>query len=102
MFWFNSLAEEISKQPSIDSVVSLLVLTLMKIYDERRKENYLRRKGAPESRIESSPVFKEINMLKNRIKGVVTSEKNPNPAKFLTCEKELKEKLRAGYDGTYL
>lgn len=31
------LAEEISKQPSIDSAVWLLVLTLMKIYNEKEQ-----------------------------------------------------------------
>ena len=31
------LAEEISKQPSIDSVVWLLVVTLMKIYNEKEQ-----------------------------------------------------------------
>ena len=36
-FVFFPLAEEISKQPSIDSVMWLLVLTLMKIYNEKEK-----------------------------------------------------------------
>ena len=31
------LAEEISKQPKIDSVTWLLVVTLMKIYDEKEQ-----------------------------------------------------------------
>ena len=31
------LAEEISKQPSIDSVVELLALTLTKIYNEKEQ-----------------------------------------------------------------
>ena len=58
------LTEEISKQLSIESVVWLLMLTLMKIYSEKEQTEqgkYLRRKGAPESRKEQSPVFKEIN-----------------------------------------
>ena len=33
-FGLSSLSEGISKQPSIDSAMSLLVLTLMKIYNE--------------------------------------------------------------------
>lgn len=36
-FKFIPWAEEISKQPSIDSVVWLLVLTLMKIYNEKNQ-----------------------------------------------------------------
>ena len=36
-FGLISLAEEISKQPSIDSVVWLLVVTLMKIYNEKEQ-----------------------------------------------------------------
>ena len=36
-FGLNPLAKEISKQPSIDSVVWLLVLTLMKMYNEKEQ-----------------------------------------------------------------
>ena len=36
-FGLNLLVEKISKQPSIDSVVWLLVVTLMKIYNEEEQ-----------------------------------------------------------------
>ena len=37
-FWLMALAEEISRQPSDDSVLWLLVLTLMEIYDEKEQD----------------------------------------------------------------
>ena len=36
------MAEKISKQPSIDSVVWLLVLTLMKIYNEKEQAEQIK------------------------------------------------------------
>ena len=39
-FEFILLVEEVSKQSSIDSVVQALVITLMKIYDEKELEKY--------------------------------------------------------------
>ena len=75
------LAKEISRQPSLDSVVWLLLVTLTQIYNKKEQgelEKYkmynLRRKGAPGSGMELSPVFKEINISRNGIKGVVTSQ----------------------------
>ena len=59
-----SLTEGISEQPSICSIGWLLVLTLMRMRSEKEqvsKESYLRRKGAPGSGMELSPVSKEIN-----------------------------------------
>ena len=76
-----AMAKEISKQPSIDSILWLPVFTLTKNvlvkWSKLSKKKYkmygLRTKGAPESGMELNPVFKEINRLKilNGIKGVV-------------------------------
>ena len=90
------LAEEISEQPSIDSVMWLLVVTLMKIYHEKEQaeqEKYFRRKGVQESGMELRPLFKETNRLRNGIKGVVTSEQKSHKAKFQICEKGIQEKI---------
>jgi hypothetical protein len=56
------LAEEISKWPSIDSLVWLLVVTLMKIYNEKEQAEEVKNtkcteKGAPGSGKELNPVF---------------------------------------------
>ena len=66
----------------------------MKIYNENEqyekgnKQNVqFEEKMDTRSRIELNPVFKEINRLRNGIKGVVT------PAKYPTCEKGLKKSL---------
>ena len=60
--------EEISEQPSIDFIVWLLAVTLMKIIMKRSrmsrvnsKMKILKRKGAPGSGTELNPVFKEID-----------------------------------------
>ena len=53
-----SLTEEISKQPSIDSMLWLLVFTLIKTYNEKEQaeqikvQMYRLRKGAPGNEIE--------------------------------------------------
>ena len=47
---------------------------------ERRKlskEKNLREKGEPESGMELNSVFKEINRLNRKIKGMVMSEQDP-------------------------
>ena len=47
------------------------------------KEKYLRRKKkAPESRLKLSSVFKEINRLRNEIKGVLISEQDLTQLSF--------------------
>ena len=45
-------------------------------------ENYLRRKGAPESGVDLSSVFKDINGLRNGIKGIVTTGQDPTQLNF--------------------
>ena len=65
------LAEEISKQPSLDSALWSLELMIIMIYNE--KEQLEQRKGTPGSGKELSPVLKVINRLRNGIKDVVTS-----------------------------
>ena len=73
------MAEEISKQPSIDSVVWLLVLTLMKIYNEKEQAEKIKvqnaeiKKRGTRKQNRAKSCVKEINSLRNRIKGVVTS-----------------------------
>ena len=57
---------------------------------------YRLRKGAPGSGIELNPVFKEINRLRNGIKGVVTSGQDPTQLNFQYIKKELKESLESG------
>ena len=37
--------------------------------------------------MELSPVFKEINRLRNGLKGVVTSREDPHPAKLPTVKR---------------
>ena len=52
-FGLISLAEEISKQPSIDFVMGLLVLTLMKIHNKKEQteqEKYVKRKRSTRKR----------------------------------------------------
>ena len=61
------LAEEISKQPTIDSIVCLLMVTLMKIYNENEqtKQSKLQNVNFEEklngSEMELNTVLKEIN-----------------------------------------
>ena len=52
----------------------------------------LRRNGEAGNGIELNPVFKEINRRRNRIKGMLTSGKDPTD-KFPTWEKQLKKSL---------
>ena len=74
--------QRISKQPSSDSVVWLLVFTLTKIYNEmiklRKRENI---QIGENRRIRTwkglNSVFKKINRLRNGVKGVVTSGQDP-------------------------
>ena len=54
---------------------------------KQNKENYLRRKGAPESMMELSSIFKEVNTLKNRIKGVMTSGQDSTQLSFQLVKK---------------
>ena len=75
-----ALAKEISKQPSIDSV---LWFTLMKCLDETEQGKIQMYgssvKEAPGSRIERNSVFKETNRIKilNGLKVTVTLEQIP-------------------------
>ena len=55
------LSEEISKQPRIDSIVWLLVVTVMNIYNEEKQENIKfeeKKNGVKGNGVKSS--FKEI------------------------------------------
>ena len=52
----------------------------------------LRRKGAPGNGMELSPVFKEINRLRNGIKRVVTSGQDPTQLSFQFVKRNLKKK----------
>ena len=68
------LAKEILKQPSIDSIVWLLVFTLLKSYNKREQAEQgkiqtveYKEKGAPGGRPELNPVFKEMNRLKKSL-----------------------------------
>jgi hypothetical protein len=56
------LAEEISTQPSVDSVMWLSVVTMKRSKVDKRKYKVsgLRRKGPPGNVMEPSPVSKEI------------------------------------------
>ena len=47
----------------------------------------LRRKGVPKSGIELTPMFKEINRLRNRVKGMVTSAQDPTQVNFLLVKR---------------
>lgn len=100
-FGLTPLAEEITRQPSIESVMWLLVFMLKRFMMKRGKlsrVNYkmkiLRRKRAPGSRMELSPIFKKINGSRNGIKGVVMSGQDPTQLSFQLVEKT-KEKFRA-------
>lgn len=69
-YGLNTLVEEELKQPSMDSVVWLSVLTLM-FYNEKEKYEQVKVqnvdegvKVAPGSGMDLIPVFKEINILK--------------------------------------
>ena len=94
-FGLSILAEENSKQPSIDTGVWLLVLTLIKKIIMKKsklsREKYLRRQGTP-GRMELKPVFREINTLRNWLKGWWIQERSYS-TEFSTCGKELKKSL---------
>lgn len=69
-YGLNTLVEEELKQPSMDSVVWLLVLTLM-FYNEKEKYEQVKIQNVdegvkvePGSGMDLIPVFKEINILK--------------------------------------
>ena len=94
------LAEEISKQPSIDSVVCFLVFTLMNICNEKehaeQRKIQNREKRHHRSRMKLNPVFKEINRLKPGIKGNKGSSDlraRSYPVRLPTYEKELKNRV---------
>ena len=82
------LAEEISKQPGIDSVVWLLVLTQMEVYNEKEQAEKIKiqtvqiENGVPRSGTEQNPVFKNLKGLKNGIKQVMTLGKDPTQRSF--------------------
>ena len=76
-FGLNLLGGKNLKQTNIVYIVWLLVLSLMEMCNAKeqseQEKNYLRRKGAPENATELSPVFKEINRLRNGTMRVLTS-----------------------------
>lgn len=79
------MVEEISKQLSIDSVSWLQVLTLTKIYNKKKQAEqgkYLWRKRSPESGVELSSVFREIDRLEDGIEEVMTSGQDPTQLHF--------------------
>ena len=94
------LEEEISKQPGIDSVIWLLVITLMEIYNEKKKAvqgKIFRRKRTSESRMESCvPGDKQI---KNLSKWSSDLRARSHPVKFPVCEKELKKNWSRVWQG---
>lgn len=84
-FGFIALEEEILKQPSIDCIMWVVVVTILKIYNERgqaeqanNKMKILKRKRTTRSRIELRSVFKELYGLRNRINETVLSGHGPN------------------------
>lgn len=91
-----SLLKGIPEQPSIDSVVWLLLLSQKKICVEKEKgvqgsckEYNLRRERAPGSGIEINPVFEKIKEKPDikRNKGSSDFKTRPHPAKLPTCER---------------
>ena len=64
------------------------------------KMSKLKRKGAPGNEMDLYPVFKEINRIRNGLKGVVTEGQDPILLSFQLIKK--KEKLRAYCGGTPL
>lgn len=63
-----------------------MVTSVMKIYIRKRgklnKEKHVQRNGTPESGMELSSVFKEMNSLRNGIKEVMNPEKDPTQPHF--------------------
>ena len=68
---------------------------------KQKHKMYRLRKGVSESRIQINPWFKEINRLRNRIKGVVTVGQDPIQLNFQLV-KGIKEKLRGRCGGAHL
>ena len=107
-----ALVEKISSQPNIDYVMWLLVITLMKIYNEKIKQDKkdkqkekFEEKIIPGNVLEPSPVFKERKRLKknwvlNGVKGVETSGRELILLSFQLV-KRMKGKLRARCGGTH-
>ena len=88
------LGEEISKQPNIDSVMWLLVVTVTKVYNEKKQAQQgqlhnvkFKEKGVPRCRMILSPVFKEINRLRNEVKRMVTSGQDSTQLSFQLVER---------------
>ena len=83
-FGLIALAEEITKHPSVDSVVWSLVVALMKMYNEKEhaEQGKIFEEKRSRSGLELSPVVKERNRLGKGIKGVVTSWQDPTPVNF--------------------
>lgn len=104
-FGLMKLTGEISRQPSIKYLVWFLVITVMQIYNNRRnldeekyktvqfeEKNSTRKYNGVKSSAKGNTVFKEKSNSKwDKYCGDLRSR--PHPAKFTTCEKELKEKL---------
>ena len=72
-FEIMELAEEISRQPSIDSVMWLLVVTLMQIYNDKEQAEQgkiqnvqIEKKRSNRCIKKLSPVLKEIKSLKKK------------------------------------
>ena len=96
------MAEEISKQPSIDSVVCLLVFTFMQIYNEKEQAEQGRIQNV---QFEKKGGTRKWNEAKSRVKGDKQIKEKPDiiwdkwsgnlmarsyPAKLPTYEKEFK------------
>lgn len=78
------MTEEISKEPSIDSVVCFVVATLMKIYNEKEQAECVDFEEKRNTRkwVELNPVFKGDNQIKMQNKGSDDFRARFHPAKF--------------------
>ena len=81
------LTEEISKQPSTDSVLWLLVVTLMKIYNEKEQGN-VQFEGKRNTRKwnGAKSCAQGHKQSKKRYKGSGDLRARSHPAEFPTCE----------------
>ena len=101
------MAEEISREPKIDSVVWLLLFILIKNgkkqSEEGKTENVkFEEKRSIGWRMELSKFCMQGDKhIKNGIKGMVTSGQDPSKLSF-QLGKGIKEKLKAGCGGTCL
>ena len=106
-FGLMALEKEISQQHSIYSVMQLLVVSLMQIYNEKEQTRQgkhkvcsLRENGAPGSVVELIPVHREITHFKKSLiakwnKVSDDLKLRSHPTKLPTCEENLKKSLRS-------